>query len=114
MIRRYIPPFITTVTPSTPLLSTKGRQTVVLRGLNMGPSAYEREGGLMVTYGPLSEDGRRYTARNCVVDPTQAHVMVTCTSVSGVGNSHVWRITVGGQESLPSIGTTSYVLVAPW
>jgi hypothetical protein len=106
---RYIPPTLSSVAPSVPLLSTRGRQTVVLRGSNLGPAGYEREGGLTVTYGPLAEDGRRYIARNCVVDPGQPHAVVTCTTVSGVGSGHVWRITVGGQEALPSLVTTAYV-----
>jgi hypothetical protein len=51
----------------------------------------------------------RYAARNCSVDPSNAHTVITCTTTSGVGTGHVWRVTVGGQESVPSASRTSYL-----
>ncbi len=106
---RYLPPAIAFVTPAAPLLSTRGRQTVVLRGTNFGPAAFERESGLLVTYGPVQEAGRRYAIRNCVVDAVSPNTAIVCTTVSGVGTNHVWRVTVGAQESAPSANTTSYL-----
>lgn len=103
---RYTTPAITQVAPAVSPLSTRGKQAVLLRGLNFGPSGLA---GLVVTYGPLGEQGRRYTARNCSVDVAAPHVAVVCTTISGVGANHVWRVTVGGQESAPSQDVTSYV-----
>jgi hypothetical protein len=104
---RYLPPSVLAVAPSVALLSTRGRQSVNLTGSNFGPAGFERDGNLFVTYGPVSEEGRRYSARGCVV--TTPHSVITCTTVSGVGGNHVWRVVTGDQESLPSTDTTSYV-----
>ncbi len=43
------------------------------------------------------------------MDPNNAHTIITCTTTSGVGSNHVWRVTVGGQESVPSSSITSYL-----
>ena len=56
---QYTAPAITAVVPPAAPLRTRGQQTVVLRGTNFGPAGYEREGRLVVTYGPLSEQGAR-------------------------------------------------------
>jgi hypothetical protein len=103
----YVKPSVELVAPSVPFLSTRGRQTVVVRGANFGPLAASGVAtGLLVTYGPVAEEGRRYIARSCVV--TVADVEITCATASGVGANHVWRVTVGSQESNMSVNMTSY------
>jgi hypothetical protein len=64
---------------------------------------------MQVTYGPVAEQGRRYTAASCSVVPASLHTSISCRTVSGVGASHVWRVTVGGQESAHSVDMTSYM-----
>jgi hypothetical protein len=105
---QYVPPSVVSVTPAVSPLSTRGRQAVTLVGAQFGPAGMDVEAGLTVTYGPVGELGRRYTARGCAVDPARAHTAITCITSSGVGSNHVWRVTTGDQESLPSLQTTSY------
>ena len=55
-----------------------------------------------VKYGPT---GREYTAVGCVVATRD---VITCRMVQGVGANLVWRVRIYGQESGPSISTSSY------
>jgi hypothetical protein len=103
---QYRAPAVTSVVPSVSPLTTLGEQAVTVVGTNFGPSG----SGVVVTYGPASEQGRRYTAKDCVMNTSQAHVALTCSTSSGVGSRHVWRVTVGEQESAPSSDWTEYAV----
>jgi hypothetical protein len=100
----YQAPTVTGVVPAVTPLSTYGKQSVTIVGSNFGPDV----SGVVVTYGPASEQGRRYTAQSCVMNSSAALEMLTCRTSSGVGVHHVWRVIVGDQESLPSSDVTSY------
>ena len=108
---QYIAPSITSLTGvSLNALTTSGKQQVVLTGANFGAAGMELGNNLRVTYGPVSELGRRYTAQICAINASLPHVQIVCNTSSGVGSGHVWRVSVGEQESAMSTSTTSLTL----
>ena len=86
-------------------LNTVGHEPLIISGEHMGPL-----GSVVVAkYGPLTEPSRY--SLECNVH--EAHTSVRCVTAAGIGHSHTWRLTIGGQTSLePDLGgymtTTSY------
>ncbi len=79
-----------------------GRVAIVtLTGFNFGPVSSP----LSVTFS--NADGIVRTATNCTRDAV-SHRWVSCVPGAGVGTTHVWTVTVGGQRSMPSLTATSY------
>lgn len=90
-------------------LDGSGGERVTITGTNFGPITTSNK--INATYvtsvdytSPLA--GAMYLARDCVV--STAHTVVHCTTVSGVGTDHRWRVFAGGQASRQSSETTSY------
>lgn len=90
-------------------LDGAGGETVTITGTNFGPQVTANK--INATYvtsadyaSPLV--GALYLARDCVV--TTAHTVIHCTTVSGVGTDHQWRVFAGGQASRQSVDRTSY------
>jgi hypothetical protein len=81
-------------------MPTSGGTRVRLMGTNLGPVS-----GNPVTARYLS-GSLSFTGVGCVV--VTPHVEVECSSNAGSGQGLAWRVTVGGQESVVSVGTSSY------
>ena len=103
----YDGPIIHSILPLDPStvtldsLNTEGGEALVISGENMGPFG----SSVVAKYGPPSEPSR-YSITDCTVHA--AHISVLCIVAAGIGHSHTWRLTIGGQTSLESIQSTSY------
>ena len=98
-------PGITSIAGPTKL-STGGKETITIAGINFGPSPLDA-GTLQkspvtgldflekVTYGP---NGIEYAASGCAV--TVDSKEITCTTVAGVGAALKWVVAVEGQSSV--------------
>ena len=102
----YDIPIITSIRPLNPnkvklnSLNTVGRELLIISGENMGPLGST----VVAKYGPPTEP-LRYSI-NCNVHT--AHTSVLCVTAAGIGHSHIWQLTIGGQTSVDSVQTTSY------
>ncbi len=79
---------------TTPIdaLNTHGGQTIVIHGQNFGPRTDFID---KITYGP---NGRHYRAQNCsILTPS---FQIVCDTVPGVGENHVWLVTIRGQTNI--------------
>jgi len=96
----YAPPEVTGFSgPGAVDASTDGGQAVVIEGRYFSEARYLNK----VTYGP---SGTEFTAARCAI--TVPHARITCYTVPGTGRRLHWIVTVGAQESAPSVITTSY------
>ena len=96
----YTAPTVDAVSPRGVGIPTGGGAVIVLSGKNFSPV-----NGTIVSarYGVNVS----YVVRDCVtVAPA---TVVICVSIPGVGAHLPWRITIGEQESSPSINTVSYL-----
>ena len=92
------------------VLDGAGGERVTLTGTDFGPAVASNK--VNVTYvasassalSPLAS--ALYLAKDCVV--STAHIEVQCTTVSGVGTGHLWRVFAGRQASRESADATSY------
>jgi len=90
---RYRLPTVSLVETDEPLLSTHGRNTIVITGESFGVADKEQAHGLVVEYGP-------YTAVECEVSRAEPHRKITCLTAPGISTDHEVRVTIGGQQSL--------------
>lgn len=98
----YLPPSLAQVQSPGPF-DTAGGQQVVLEGANFGPLGSTHLG--LVTYG-VAPAANEYTAAECAV--TASDTTISCVTVQGTGRDHMWRLSVGGQETPQLVGNTSY------
>ena len=90
-------------------LDGSGGERVTIIGTNFGPvtTANKINATYVTSVGRTSPlAGAMYLARDCVV--STAHTVVLCTTVSGVGTDHQWRVFAGSQASRQSSEATSY------
>lgn len=80
--------------------STAGGDSVTLHGTNFATEEFLDS----VTYGP---SGTEFRPQVCTV---LNHETISCTTAAGVGRGLRWIATVRGQQSSPSVATTSYAL----
>ncbi len=100
----FAPPNIDSVVAS-PLLAAGGGSVVII-GSYFGPV------GTPVSAVYTSQDpnagSSSYAAASCAV--LRNDIEVECVAAPGVGMDFTWVLSVGGQESAPSSGTTSYAI----
>ena len=82
-------------------MPTSGGTRVQLSGTNFGPAT-----GNPVTARSIGS-GLSWSAAGCVI--VTPHTLVECTTSEGFGSGLLWRVSVGGQESIASVDSTSYL-----
>ncbi|RYY39098.1 hypothetical protein EON62_00005, partial [archaeon] len=103
---RYTEPSISGLSQAR--LNTRGGGVVIISGNNFGPAGTPRIVGMYSTNFSAAWPVV-YTATNCVIDDAAEHVRIACQSVPGVGERMSFKLVIGGQESLPSVPTISYM-----
>jgi hypothetical protein len=102
----YAPPVVSSIVPldtsktTMNRLNTIGGETLLLGGSNFGPTG----SSLVATYGPDAEETRYRVI--CTIQ--NAHTSILCPTAPGIGHTHKWRISTGGQTSARSGMITSY------
>ncbi|MDP3334942.1 MAG: hypothetical protein Q8S55_23600, partial [Methylococcaceae bacterium] len=88
-------------------MSTRGGDTVELRGTNMGPASSSSDTYTLTVRYTSPSGWRTFTASACAV--TTAHTTMRCTSGEGSGAGHTWEASVGGQWTATGFTAASSV-----
>ena len=90
--------------------STEGGETITFNGNDFGPLDADEAANTKVAAYYVGPDGVKYYAKECKI--VEVNTVIQCTSVKGVGTSHVWNITVSApgtsEWTVESSETTSY------
>jgi hypothetical protein len=101
----YQAPVITSITGVGATASnTQGGDLVTISGNNFGTNAdLQSEPGAAVTYGFTAEE---HKAAGCTV--TVDHHQIVCTTIPAYGKNLMWKLKIGGQQTIPNLEHVSH------